>query len=87
MASKPAPTLSVVNAEAAPPPLAKRYRCKLDTLSDCRREMGRVYRECRSGLVETSDASRLTYIISSIAKVIESSDLEARIQKLEEQRQ
>ena len=61
----------------------KRCRAKLDTAQDLRRELAKVYRECRSGLLESSEATKLTYILIAIQKVIESSDMEARMARLE----
>ena len=43
---------------------------KLATVEDCRREMARVYRDARSGATDTQDASRLVYILTSIAKML-----------------
>lgn len=60
-----------------------RCRAKLDTAQDLRRELSKLYRECRSGLLESSEATKLTYILISIQKVIESSDMEARMARLE----
>ena len=60
-----------------------RYRCKLDTLADCRREMARVYRESRSKIIDVSDGSKFVYMLSAVGKIIESSDLEQRIEALE----
>jgi len=47
------------------------------------RELQRVYRECRSGLLDTSDASKLAHVLSIIARIHETSDLEARLARLE----
>ena len=69
--------------EPLPPARGKRYRCELDTLADVRREMAKVYREARSGLLDVQDASKFTWMLSSIGKVIEGSDLEKRIEALE----
>ena len=63
-----------------------RYRCKLNTLADCRREMSRVYRESRSQLIDVSDGSKFVYMLSAVGKIIESSDLEQRIEALEKKR-
>ena len=60
-----------------------RCRAKLDTAQDLRRELSKLYRECRSGLLESSEATKLTYILIAIQKVIESSDMEARMARLE----
>jgi hypothetical protein len=66
-----------------PPQKGHRYKCKLDTLNDVRREMAKVYREARTGILEVTDASKLTYMLGTIGKVIEGSDLEKRIELLE----
>lgn len=60
--------------EALPPQKGRRYRCKLDTLADVQREMARVYKETRSGLVDVQDATKLTWCLQAIGKVIESGD-------------
>ncbi len=62
----------------------KRYRCKLDTLSHVKSEMSRCYRESRSGLLDVAAAAKLVFILGQIAKCIESSDLEKRVELLEE---
>ena len=60
-----------------------RYRAKLDTIGDIKREMTKLYRETRSGLVDVQDATKLTWCLQAVAKVIETSDLEERVKKLE----
>jgi hypothetical protein len=52
-------------------------------VADVNRELQRVYRECRSGLLDTSDGSKLAHILSLIARIHETSDLEARLARLE----
>jgi len=69
--------------ETLPPQKGQRYRCKLDTMQDVRREMAKVYREARSGLVDVQDATKLTWCLQAVGKVIEGSDLEKRIEALE----
>ena len=69
--------------ETLPPQKGQRYKCKLDTLQDVRREMAKVYREARSGLVDVQDATKLTWCLQAVGKVIEGSDLEKRIEILE----
>ena len=63
----------------------KRYRVKLDTLHDIRREMAKIYREARSGLIDNQDATKQVWILSAIGKVVVESDLEKRIEALENQ--
>lgn len=67
-----------------PPQKGQRYRAKLDTLQDVRREMAKLYRESRSGVLDVQDATKLTWMLQAVGKVIEGSDLETRISKLEE---
>lgn len=55
----------------------------LSSALDCRREMSKVYRLARHGRLALEDASRLTFMLSSIAKIVETADLEARIKALE----
>ena len=61
-----------------------RCRAKLDTASDIRREMAKIYRETRSGLLDSAESTKLTWILASIQKVIESSDMKVRISRLEQ---
>jgi len=56
---------------------------KLGSIAEVRRELARVYRDARGGQLETGDASRLSYILVSIGKMIELDDLEKRITQLE----
>jgi len=46
--------------------------------------MARVYRDTKAGNRETADASRLVYMLTSIAKMIEIGQLEQRLIALEE---
>ena len=71
------------DVETLPPQKGTRYRCKLDTMGDVKMEMAKVYREARSGVVDVQDATKLTWCLQAVAKVIESSDLEKRIEILE----
>ncbi len=70
--------------ESLPGQRGKRYRCPLDTMSDVKREMAKIYREARSGMVDVQDATKLTWCLQAVAKVIETSDLEKRIEALEQ---
>jgi hypothetical protein len=64
----------------------QRYRCKLDTLQDVRREMAKVYREARSEMIDPGTASKLVWVLQAVGKVIEGSDLEKRVEALEAKR-
>jgi len=63
-----------------PTPLRK---VPLQSLEDVRREAARVYREARAGRLETADASRLSFMLQGIAKMIEATTIERRIEALE----
>lgn len=69
--------------ETLPPQRGQRYRCQLNSMADIKREMSKVYREARSGIVEISDGSKLVYMLGLVGRVIEGSDLEARVEALE----
>lgn len=63
-----------------------RYRAKLDSLGDIKREMAKVYRESRSGLSDVQDSTKQIWMLQAIGKVIVDADLEQRIEKLENQK-
>ena len=85
MANKNPCLIDGVSGEVDDLPYTKgtRYRAKLDTMQDVRREMAKVYRESRSGVVEVVDGTKLIWMLQAVGKVIESSDLEKRIEILE----
>lgn len=65
--------------KAAPTP----RRDRLASLTDVRREMSRIYRDMKHGKRPSQDGSRLVFVLTSIAKLIEQSDLEKRLESLE----
>jgi hypothetical protein len=58
-------------------------RLPLNSLEDVRREMARLYRAARGGQLDTRDASRMGYMLAELAKMIQASEVEARIAALE----
>lgn len=58
-------------------------KIKLQTLEDVRREAARVYREARAGKLDTAEASKLSFMLQGIAKMIEAGQIEKRIEALE----
>ena len=58
-------------------------KIKLNALEDVRREMASIYREARGGSMDASEAGRLAYILSSIGKLIEATDIEKRLLEME----
>lgn len=77
---KPATSPASPSDGATPP---SRLRLKLSTAEDCRRELARLYREARVNQIDVADASRLANILQIMSRLIETSDLEARIEALE----
>lgn len=61
-----------------------RVRCRLRTVDDAKVELARLYREAKSGGRAIADASRLANMLFVLARMIEGSDLEKRLTKLEE---
>ncbi|NLD54926.1 MAG: hypothetical protein GX652_09735 [Burkholderiaceae bacterium] len=72
-----------VDASASPADPTPRRRLRLTTVGGVRREMAAVYTDARTGRLDPTAASKLTYMLTSIAKVMETSDFEARIAALE----
>ncbi len=56
---------------------------RFKTLTDMRREMARVYRAMRHGRIDTQEATRMTYILSQIAKIIQTVEPEASVTAVE----
>ena len=71
--------------ETLPPSKTARYRCKLDTAIDVQRELAKLYRECRSGIIDPADATKMGWLLGEIRKAIETSSIEARLASLEEE--
>jgi hypothetical protein len=65
-------------------PSAGRSRLRLDTLDRVRRELVKVYRDARDGKRDVSDASKLGHLLVAIGRLIEGSDLERRLEALEQ---
>lgn len=65
------------------PPSPYKRRYALTKLSGVRAELASVYREMRRGDVPTEVGSRLAYVLLQVAKVLEASDLEKRLDALE----
>ncbi len=58
-------------------------RINLSTSDDIRREMARVYRETRFNKISPTIATKLTYILISILKAYEATEVEKRLIDLE----
>ena len=64
------------DVETIPLEKNQRYRAKLDTVPDVRRELAKLYRETRSGLIDPADATKLGWLLGEVRKSIE---LESRL--------
>ena len=58
-------------------------RVDLKTIDDVRVEMAKVYRHMKTGQIDTQDGTRMAYVLAQIGKLIEISELEARLTRLE----
>jgi hypothetical protein len=56
---------------------------ELNTLRGVRREMAYIYRQAESGQRDSAEASRLVYMLASIGKQLELTEIEERLLKLE----
>jgi len=71
--------------EYTPEAKPARYRAKLDTLADIRREMAKLYRESRSGLLSVQDMTKYVWALKAMGEVISEADIEAKLDYLEQQ--
>ena len=67
-------------------PTPRRRKAQLDRLEGIRVEMSRVYREMEAGRRDSQDGSRLVYVLTQIAKVLELTEIERRLIALEDRR-
>lgn len=72
-ASEPTPT----PAKLASP------RLKLGSVADIKRELARLYREARREEISTQTATRLAYLLNMMAQLIETAELEKRVEAIE----
>jgi len=59
-------------------------RVNLKSVDSVRLEMSRVYRQMKSGDLPMEHGSKLVFVLSAIAKTLVESDLEKRLERLEE---
>jgi hypothetical protein len=70
--------------EDLPQQKGQRYRCKLDTLADVKREMAKVYRESRSETIDVQVATKQIWMLQALGKLIVDSEIEQRLEALEQ---
>lgn len=61
-----------------------RCRKALNSVARCRAEMAAVYRQARSGTLPLGDATRLVFMLTSIARTLADEGFEQRLKALEQ---
>jgi hypothetical protein len=72
-----------VKATRPLPPSRRRRPTDLATITDCRREMARLYRAGRDGAVPAGDAAKFAFVLMSLAALIRDEQFETRLTALE----
>lgn len=75
---------TVAKDPAPSPDKPRSIRCKLRTVGDVSHELAKLYREARSGALDTSEASKLANILALLARTMTDSEIEARLESLEQ---
>lgn len=80
-------TIDAATGQPLPtPPRRRRPKfIKLATIGDIQGELARLYRQVRAGEVAPQDATRMGYLLNLLAGLIETHDLERRLEALEQQ--
>ncbi len=73
-----------IDDSAGPPAPRTSARAKLQTVGDVSHELAKLYREARSGKIDVADASRLANMLSILSRILSDSELEARLEALEQ---
>ena len=65
-------------------PTPQRRKAQLNSLEGVRRELARIYREAESGKRDTGDASKLSFMLTQIGKILELTEIERRLTAVED---
>jgi hypothetical protein len=68
-----------------PPPQRPPKRPALNSANACKLELGKLYRMGRAGLMPLETVCKLTYVLTSIVKIVDSADIEQRLKALEQE--
>lgn len=68
----------------APPAKKRPKHIKLDSVRDVRNELARVYRAAKAGEIPPEVASRFTFMLGTLGKLIVDTELEQRLAALEQ---
>lgn len=82
-----APALATdTDIAVTPPPtrqLSPMARLRLATMSDLAKEHRKLYREARGGVISASEATKLAYLLSTLASLMTATEIEDRLGALE----
>ena len=78
-----APECPEVNNSSSLPAPARRTRLRLDSVDRVRRELIKLYRQGRDGERQTDDVAKLAGVLGIVGRLVESDELEARLDALE----
>lgn len=81
----PAVTAPATFALAPPhtPQRSPMARLRLSTMSDLAKEHRKLYREARGGVISASEATKLAYLLSTLASLLTATEIEERLGALE----
>lgn len=78
-------TLDGASGDLIPTPSRRAKHIKLETVLDVRNELSRVYRSAKAGDIPPEVASRFTFMLGTLGKLIVDSEHEARLNRLEQE--
>ena len=67
-----------------PTPLNQLGKIRLNDAETIRMEMARLYRDMRTGRIETQDGTRLAYVLDMVRKAHETCELQRRLEIIEQ---
>ncbi len=65
------------------PPAKPMARIRLNSVNDVAKEVRKLYRESRAGTLAVKEATSLAYLLNMLANILATSDLESRLEQLE----
>ena len=75
--------MTTTETTAPPHPPRRRYCQRLDSIESCRRELARLAREMVRGERDSLAGYRCCAVVQMVAKLLESTELERRLDALE----
>jgi hypothetical protein len=78
------PELKIVSRQDDGPNPTPPAKIDLRDAHAIRRELGSVYRDMRAGRIPSQDGTRFAHVLNSILQAYEKSELQARLERVEE---